>query len=208
MKARPAHGPVGDLGTPSIRPRFRSAGGLAKWLGKPTCEHARTQSRLRWRQYGTRRISPENSRTISERSTQPAYGPTIPNWRRRRRVDPKDQRSPTLVSAQNSHACDLAVTGLEAFPLGRGARRSRRGSLRTLVKPPPRLAAVRCGGFPLPCLMAWGSGGMRIFHSLATVWPPLAPACGRGSFVPKQTRAIPITSTLLHRLAHLWTRGL
>jgi hypothetical protein len=109
------------FGTPLDRGSIRNEVVLAKWLGKPTCEHPNTQSRLGWREHAALSISTENSRAISSRSPTPTLRPRIRNRPACAWLDLKPQRSSTLGIAREGRACDLVVTRLEASPLGRGA---------------------------------------------------------------------------------------
>lgn len=60
-----------------------------KSLGKPTCEHGITESRLGRRQYETLGIRPENYPMIPGGSTESAGWPVIRNFRRQLEWDPK-----------------------------------------------------------------------------------------------------------------------
>lgn len=146
------------FGTPLDRRSIRNEVVLAKWLRKPTSEHATTQSRLGRREHAAPSISPENSRAISYGSPRPAGEPWISDRPTSARRDLKPERSSALEVTREGRACDPVVTRLEASPLGRGTVVRAAAPQRALVNPAPRGISIRrsaaashtplCGSFP------------------------------------------------------------
>jgi hypothetical protein len=126
------------FGTPLDRDSIRDEVVLAKWLHKPTCGHAATQSRLGRREHAAPSISPGNSCAISLGSTNPAHEPWISDRASLAGRDLKPERSSALGVPREGRACDPVMTRLEASPLGRGTVVRAAAPQRALVNPAPR----------------------------------------------------------------------
>lgn len=138
------------FGTPLDRGSIRNEVVLAKWLRKPTSEHASTQSRLGRREHAAPSISPENSHAIPLGSPIPAGEPWISDRPTSARRDLKPERSSALEVTREGRACDPVGTRLEASPLGRGTVVRAAAPQRALVNPAPRGISFRRSAAAFP----------------------------------------------------------